>query len=58
MLYGTKLGRWKKEIGPVSQVCLPSLKPAVGLSQAKYSIGGTKSEISALIAKRSDAAQH
>ena len=57
MLYGTKLGSWKKEIGPVSQVCPPPLNPSVGLSQAKYTIGATKSEIPALIAKGSDAAQ-
>lgn len=58
MLYSNKLGSWKKEIGPVSQVCRPSLKPAVGLSQAKYSIGATKIEIPALIAKESDAPQY
>lgn len=58
MLYGNKLGSWKKEIGPVSQVCQPSLKPAVGLSQAKYSIVTTKNEVSALIARGSDATQH
>ena len=58
MLYGNKLSSWKKEIGSVSQVCQPSLKPAVGFSQAKYSIGATKIEIPALIAKESDAAQY